>query len=166
MSPRAGAGPSRVSPIGVDYEIRDAGTADSAALARLATQLGYPTTAEQAARRAAEILSRSDHRVLVAEAAGEVVGWIHVAESETLESDRSAEIAGLVVDEAFRGLGIGARLIAQAEAWTADQGHGLMRVRSNVKRNRARRFYERAGYTITKRQRNFEKPLEGSTAPG
>ena len=49
----------------------------------------------------------------------------------------------------------------EAETWAAAQGYGLMRVRSNVKRNRARRFYERAGFTVTKRQRNFEKRLEG-----
>ena len=138
--------------------------ADAAELARLATQLGYPTTAEEATRRAAEVLGRPGHLVLVAEVGGDIVGWIHAAPNVTLESDPAAEIAGLVVDEAFRGLGIGARLIDEAERWAADQGYGLMRVRSNVKRNRARRFYERAGYAVTKRQRNFEKRL-GRASP-
>jgi GNAT superfamily N-acetyltransferase len=145
--------------------IREASVLDAAALARLATQLGYPTTDAEARRRAAAILDLPEHRVLVAEAVGEVVGWIHVATSVTLESDPSGEIAGLVVDEAFRGSGIGARLIAEAEAWAASQGYGRMRVRSNVKRNRARRFYERVGYAVTKRQRNFEKRLEGARQP-
>jgi ribosomal protein S18 acetylase RimI-like enzyme len=138
--------------------------ADAEGLARLATQLGYPTTAEQAARRAAEVLGRPWHRVLVAVVGGDVVGWIHVAPSVTLESDPAAEIAGLVVDEAFRGLGIGARLIDEAERWAGDQGFARMRVRSNVKRNRAKRFYERAGYEVTKRQRNFEKRLGTDSA--
>ena len=80
----------------------------------------------------------------------------------TLESGPSAEIAGLVVDEETRGAGVGARLVAEAEAWAAGAGFARMRVRSNVKRNRARRFYERAGFVVTKRQRNFEKALEGS----
>ena len=146
--------------------IREAAVSDAASLARLATQLGYPTTEAEAGRRAAAILGLPEHRVLVAESDGEVVGWIHVAPSFTLESDPSAEIAGLVVDEAFRGMGIGARLIAEAEAWAASRGYGLMRVRSNVKRNRARRFYERAGFAVTKRQRNFEKRLEGTLAAG
>lgn len=145
--------------------IREARVADAEALARLATQLGYPTTAEEAGRRVADVLRRPGHRVLVAEAGGKVVGWIHVAPSVTLESDPSAEVAGLVVDEGFRGLGIGARLIEGAEQWAADQGYGLMRVRSNVKRNRAKRFYERAGYEVTKRQRNFEKRLVGPPRP-
>jgi GNAT superfamily N-acetyltransferase len=146
--------------------MREARVADAEGLARLATQLGYPTTAEEATRRAAEVLGRPGHRVLVAEVGGDVVGWIHVAPNVTLESDPAGEIAGLVVDEAFRGLGIGARLIDEAERWAADQGYGRMRVRSNVKRNRAKRFYERAGYAVTKRQRNFEKRLEGSVSQG
>ena len=146
--------------------IREADVSDAASLARLATQLGYPTTAAEAELRAAAVLGRPQHRVLVAEVGGDVVGWVHVAPSVTLESDPSAEIAGLVVDEELRGQGIGARLIAEAEAWAAVQGYGLMRVRSNVKRNRARRFYERAGFTVTKRQRNFEKRLEGARRAG
>lgn len=141
--------------------IRDARVSDAASLARLATQLGYPTTEEEAGSRAAAVLGRPDHRVLVAEERGEVLGWIHVAPSVTLESDPSAEIAGLVIDEGCRGRGIGARLLAEAQAWAAGEGYGLIRVRSNVKRDRARRFYERAGFTVTKRQRNFEKRLEG-----
>ena len=146
--------------------IRDAVPSDAESLARLATQLGYPTTEEHARRRAAAILDRPEHCVLVAESGGRVTGWIHVAPSVTLESDPSAEIAGLVVDEEFRGLGIGARLMAEAEAWAASQGYGLMRVRSNVKRNRARQFYERAGFAVTKSQRNFEKRLEGTLRAG
>lgn len=149
-----------------DFSIREARPTDALDLARLAVQLGYPTTADQAARRATRILTRSGNRILVAEAGGVVVGWIHVAESVTLESDPAAEIAGLVVDEAFRGAGVGARLVAEVEAWAAGQGYGRIRVRSNVKRNRARRFYERAGFTVTKRQRNFEKPLEGTHPAG
>lgn len=148
------------------FVIRDARVSDAASLARLATQLGYPTTEAEAGRRAAAVLGRPDHRVLVAEDGGEMVGWIHVAPSVTLESDPSAEIAGLVVDGRSRGRGVGARLVAEAEAWAVTQGYGLMRVRSNVKRNRARRFYERAGFTVTKRQRNFEKRLEGTRRDG
>jgi hypothetical protein len=34
-----------------------------------------------------------------------------------------------------------------------------LRVRSNVKRIRARRFYEQQGFEVTKSQNNFIKPL-------
>jgi ribosomal protein S18 acetylase RimI-like enzyme len=123
--------------------VREARLDDAGPLASLATQLGYPTTPDQAERRA-------------------IVGWIHVMGSVSLDSDPSAEIAGLVVDEVFRGSGIGARLVAEAEAWAEAGGYDLLRVRSNVKRVRARRFYERQGFELTKSQNNFVKSLEGT----
>ncbi|HEY7472512.1 MAG TPA: GNAT family N-acetyltransferase [Gemmatimonadota bacterium] len=139
--------------------VREARLDDAAALARLATELGYPTTVEEASRRAADVLARPGHAVFVAEVEGEVAGWIHVVESVTLESDRSAEIGGLVVGDAHRGVGIGARLVAEAERWAGSRGYRLLRVRSNVTRVRARRFYEREGFAVTKSQNHFVKPL-------
>ncbi len=44
---------------------------------------------------------------------------------------------GLVVDEAIRGAGIGAQLLAAAEVWARERGCTEMRVHSNVVRNRA-----------------------------
>jgi GNAT superfamily N-acetyltransferase len=111
--------------------------------------------------RAAEVLRRPGNAVFVAEVDGEVVGWIHVVEILTLESDRSAEIAGLIVDEAHRGVGIGARLVAEAKRWTRSEGCEILQVRSNVIRVRARRFYEREGFTLKKSQNHFVKPLAG-----
>lgn len=35
-----------------------------------------------------------------------------------------------------------------------------------MKRKRARRFYERAGFMVMELQKNFEKPLEGSRSEG
>jgi GNAT superfamily N-acetyltransferase len=139
--------------------IRTARLDDAAALGRLATQLGYPTTSDQASRRAADVVSRPGNAVFVAEVDGEVVGWVHVVEIVTLESDRSAEIAGLIVDEAHRGVGIGARLVAEVERWARLEGCGILHLRSNVIRDRARRFYEREGFTVTKSQNHFVKPL-------
>lgn len=138
---------------------REARPDDAPCLARLATQLGYPTTAEEAARRAARVLGRPGHAVFVADVGGEVAGWLHVADSVSLESDPSAEIAGLIVAEAHRGSGIGAGLVAEAERWSRSRGAALLRVRSNVTRVRARRFYEREGFAVTKSQNNFVKSL-------
>ena len=61
--------------------------------------------------------------------------------------------------EASRGRKIGATLVAAAEAWARERGHGRMRVRSNVLRQPAHRFYERLGYAVTKRQAVFDKSL-------
>lgn len=76
-----------------------------------------------------------------------------------LEDGAFAELAGLVVDESVRGSGVGAALLAAAEDWARAQGFASMRVRSNVIRERAHRFYEREGYARIKAQAVFRKPL-------
>jgi hypothetical protein len=48
-------------------------------------------------------------------------------------------------------------LLAAAEAWAREQGFASMRVRSNVLRERAHRFYLREGYLEKKRQAVFLK---------
>ncbi len=140
--------------------IRLASTSDITAIVELSDQLGYPTNAEQVARRMAEILNRSDHAVWIAElGSGAVVGWVHVIRTTWLEIDPFAEIGGLVVDAAHRSQGIGKALLDKAEAWALENGLSSLRVRSNVIRSRAHQFYEVAGYTIIKSQYVFEKEL-------
>jgi len=46
-----------------------------------------------------------------------------------------------------------------AEQWARVHGFALMRVRSNVVRERAHRFYEREGYARVKTQAVFRKAL-------
>lgn len=140
--------------------IRDARLDDAPELAALTTELGYPSTADDLARRLPHHLGRDDERVFVAaDADGRAAGWIHVALRRSLENDPYAEIAGLVVSERLRGGGIGARLVAEAERWAGERGMTLMRVRSNVVRERTHRFYVREGYTVKKTSHLFVKQL-------
>ena len=81
--------------------------------------------------------------------------------SRIFESPVTAEIAGLVVDEERRGAGIGASLVASAADWARARGCRALRVRTNVIRERALRFYEREGFGRLKQQHVLEKPLEG-----
>jgi GNAT superfamily N-acetyltransferase len=55
----------------------------------------------------------------------------------------------MVVDEALRGGGIGARLVRAAEEALAAQGCHMVEVTSHVRRTEAHRFYERLGYEKT-----------------
>jgi len=77
-----------------------------------------------------------------------------------LLADLGAEIGGLVVEEGWRGSGIGRRLMQQAEQWAQEQGCWAMHVRSNILRERAHRFYERLGYQSIKTQRVFRRTWE------
>jgi len=137
--------------------IRPATPGDAPAVADLATQLGYPTTPEQAEARLRDLATRPENAVLAAEADGAVVGWIHVAGSHGIEADPFAVILALVVDAAHRGGGIGAELVAAADEWAVRHGFRTLRVRSNVVRERTHAFYERLGFARTKSQVVFAR---------
>ena len=140
--------------------IRDARPEDAPRLAVLSGQLGYPVTEGEIRSRLSTLTGRGDHAFLVVEVQGVVVGWIGVRSELSLEGGGYAEIVGLVVDEHHRSKGLGEDLVSAAETWAAKRGAKRLRVRSNVMRERAHRFYERLGYTITKRQAVFDKDVE------
>jgi len=140
--------------------IRPMTGADAPFVADLTTQLGYPSTAEEAAERLASLAERpTEHAALVAEEDGNAVGWVHVALVPALAMDLTADIGGLVVDDAHRSGGIGAELLAAAEAWAREHGAARMVVRSRIARERAHQFYERKGYALIKTSHVFEKSL-------
>jgi len=141
--------------------IRAARTYDAEAIAELGAQLGYPATRQQIASRLAGIEAEPASRVFVAENGdGRVVGWLHVAARAQLTEESCAEVLGLVVDESARGGGIGAALLHAAEEWARSAGCAHVRVRSRVERERAHRFYQRAGFARVKTQAVLAKPLE------
>jgi GNAT superfamily N-acetyltransferase len=139
--------------------IRPATPADSSKIADLTTQLGYPTSPEEAGERLRDLSARPEEAVLVAEDDGEAVGWIHVSALHSLEMEPCALIQGLVVDEFHRGGGTGAALVQAAIDWTAGHGFRTLRVRSNTVRERTHAFYERLGFARTKSQVVFARPV-------
>ncbi|HEY2396046.1 MAG TPA: GNAT family N-acetyltransferase [Rudaea sp.] len=142
------------------FSIRPARAEDAAALAQLSTQLGYPVDAPTIGARHAQARARDIGEVFVAsDAEGNVVGWTHVVPRLHIEEVPFAELAGLVVADTARSVGVGALLLHVAEAWAKQHGFTRLRVRSNVVRERAHRFYLREGYAERKRQVVFEKDL-------
>ena len=150
--------------------IRTARLEDAPDIAILATQLGYPTSTEQAEARLCDVLNRSDGAVLVAEGEdGRAIGWTQVAGAWRVANDPFAEIVAMVVDERHRSQGIGAALVEAVVDWAGRHGFGTVRVRSNVVRERTHAFYERLGFRRTKTQVVFvragKEDFDGST-PG
>jgi GNAT superfamily N-acetyltransferase len=142
------------------YSIRPSHEQDCLEIARLAAQLGYPASADVTRTRLQRLLASSNDAVFVAEAPdGGLVGWIHGVLSQFLESEFRVEIAGLVVDERFHRKGIGRDLVEQVETWALEHGIAQASARCQTKRADAHRFYESMGYTETKRQVVFRKPL-------
>ncbi len=104
-------------------EVRAARAEDGDALARLADELGYPSSAAQIRARLELLRSRPDHWIGVAiDRAGAVLGWIHVGRAITLETGELAEILGLVVSSACRRAGVGRELVSAAERWCRQAG--------------------------------------------
>lgn len=131
-----------------------------AAISFLCGELGYHVSAGEVKQRAGMSEGRRDIELLVAETGGVVVGWVEVfVHGGILGGTDGAEISGLVVEEGLRGRGIGAALVRAAEEWARARGHARIRVRSNVKRERAHEFYLREGYREVKRQAVFERDL-------
>lgn len=147
--------------------IRPLAESDLPEVARLSGQLGYPASLTDLTQRLAELVSspahglfvaESDDRLFVAESKGEgVAGWIHVRGSQGLTHAPEAEIVALVVDEPRRGHGVGAALVAQAEEWARAQSLPRIRVRCQIRREDAHRFYAREGYELEKTQHVFGK---------
>lgn len=139
--------------------IRAARESDTTAIARLAGELGYPSSADEALTRLQSVANRKEDGAFVAEHDGSVAGWMHVFVANRLESDPFVEIAGLVVADGSRGLGIGKALVETAERWARERGYRSVRVRSNVIRTEAHRFYENLGYRRVKAQAVFTKSI-------
>ena len=128
--------------------IREARPKDAAAIAGLIAELGYEA-AEADVRRRLKRMRKDGEPPLVAELEG-VVGCLTWHVTPVLHRPRAVgRITLLAVAEASRGHGIGARLLAAAEARLRDLGCGLVEVTSNMKRMRAHGFYGREGYERT-----------------
>jgi GNAT superfamily N-acetyltransferase len=132
--------------------IRDARPEDSAAIADLLGQLGYPAAAEAVEPRLSGLRAAGD-RLVVAELDGEVVGLADLHVSPSLEHDRpAAKLAALVVDERHRGAGVGRALVAAMEAEARARGCAVLFLTTAERRADAHAFYERVGLEYTGRR--------------
>jgi len=132
-----------------ELRIRPAQAEDAEALAGLIHQLGYAVSPLQAVERLTAI-GQQGHLVLVAELAGDVVGCVSTSTMHVLHRPAPVgRISMMVVDEALRGQGIGARLVNAVEQALAESGCYMVEVSSNLRRTAAHAFYERLGYERT-----------------
>ena len=136
--------------------IRRAAPEDATAINGLSHQLGYPLSQEQILQNIKAVLANNDHDAFVAEYQNKIIGWIGVAHIIIIEMAPHCEINGLVIDEQYRGKGVGKLLIEKAKQWGKEKGNDTLRVRCNVKRKETHLFYQHLGFKETKEQKNFE----------
>ncbi|MBZ5562047.1 MAG: GNAT family N-acetyltransferase [Acidobacteriia bacterium] len=142
-----------------EFTVRPAMAEDAEEIARLATELGYPSSAQEVEARLKSLVKDPEHAAFVAAKAGRVIGWVHVFVKHLLESDEEAEIGGLVVDARHQGSGAGHLLMQHAEQWARAKGLRSVYLRSNVIRKDAHAFYQKSGYQVVKTQFALRKIL-------
>ncbi len=126
--------------------VRAAASPDAERLATLLTDEGYPAGASDLAARI-ERFAGSESRVLVAEAGGEVVGFVAFHLLPRFETDeRFARIVALVVDPGVRERGVGRLLMTEVEAVAREEGAGFLEITAGHHRPDARKLFESLGY--------------------
>jgi GNAT superfamily N-acetyltransferase len=114
---------------------------------------GHPVAATPEDRAAVahafrRIEASPDNAVFVAELEGRVVGTFQITILPGLVAAgrTRAKLESVHVHADMRGKGVGAVMLAFAEAEALSRGAGIVELSSNAKRLDAHRFYERAGY--------------------
>jgi ribosomal protein S18 acetylase RimI-like enzyme len=138
--------------------VRDATIADSDGIARLVTDLGYPTSSSQMYVRLEPILRDEDFRTLVACDGDRIVGFIGTRLGPLYESDDPyGQIMALAVARDRQRGGVGGVLLQAAESILIQRGARVLVVTSGNHRTEAHAFYEKNGYTFTGRR--YKKSL-------
>jgi ribosomal protein S18 acetylase RimI-like enzyme len=143
--------------------IRFATLADADSLARLMSDLGYPTSLRQMERRLASILRDASYQTFVACDGETIAGAIGTRLGPTYELDHPyGQIMVLVVGPEQRRHGVGQMLVDAAESYFVEHGAGVSIVTSAHRRADAHAFYERRGYAFDgRRYKKQLVPVEG-----
>jgi len=131
----------------MDVQLRPVRRQDVPALAGLLGQLGYPTTDAAVHERLDYWLDDPSGRLIGADDDGELIGVAALGVLPMLEvTGRIGRVLALVVDERYRGRGVGQSLVTAAEEQARAAGCLKMEVTSSRYRTRTHKFYQQLGY--------------------
>jgi GNAT superfamily N-acetyltransferase len=126
------------------YEVTAVSAKLTEALERLLPQLSQsaqmPTT-----EQIETLLNNPNTYLFVAENEGEIIGMLSLVVVD-IPTGRKAWIEDVVVDEALRGLGVGALLVERAKVEAANLGAKKIYLTSNPSRKAAHALYEKCGF--------------------
>jgi GNAT superfamily N-acetyltransferase len=132
----------------MDVQLRPIRRQDGPGLVGLLDQLGYPTTEVAVQERldywlddpASWLIGADDDK-------GELIGVAALGVLPMLEvTGKSGRLVALVVNERYRGRGVGQSLVAAAEEQARAAGCVKMEVTSSRYRTRTHEFYQQLGY--------------------
>jgi GNAT superfamily N-acetyltransferase len=126
--------------------LRAAVPADAARIAQLLSDEGYPTGPSDVVDRLARF-GGEDGGVVVADADGEVIGFVAVHRIPRFEhDDHVLRILALVVDAGVRERGIGRLLAEEAERLARSGGSAFVETTAGHHRADARHLFESLGF--------------------
>ena len=143
----------------MNFILRSVIKEDAQGIKKLAEELGYPSSQEKVSEILETVIQHDDHRMIVAEKGDELVGYIHMINSLSVGSDRFVEIAALSVLDDHRKKGIGKALIEESKNMAEEKGIEYIRIRSNIIRQEAHKFFEQRGFRNFKTQKVFIKEI-------
>src|SRR6516165_9372585 len=128
--------------------IREMEAADIAVCRMLLSQLGYDLSLQEVKRRYEAIKQKQDHEVFVGEQDGQVVALMHLYERPAFDKPPEVIVQALVIDQNWRGTGVGKAMMNIAERWALDRGFSSVVLTSSLSRSDAHSFYNRIGYKV------------------
>jgi GNAT superfamily N-acetyltransferase len=121
-----------------------------------------PSQSAEATEALAHALSRPDAWCLLAESQGGPVGHVALSRTTIVQPEPApvgtANLWQLFVRPAWQGRGVGQRLVRSALSEAHRRGFARLRLWTPRGAARARRFYERGGWTLTGTERE-ESPI-------
>lgn len=138
--------------------LRPAEAQDAAGVATLLDVLGYPCSREEAASRLLAVADEPGQQVLVADRHGCLVGLLALDIRYYLPlGGPTCRITALAVAPGQQRLGIGRKLLREAEQRARQAGAARIELTTGSQRAEAHAFYRACGYTESALR--FLKPL-------
>lgn len=139
--------------------IRNINESDYEIISELIKQLGYSSNVASVSGRLSKINGSKDYKTLGAEIGDKIVGFIGLCKMYAYEYDGEyVKVAALIVQEEYRGKGVGTKLIEAGEKWATEEGAIGINLNSGINRKETHEFYKSRGY-VTKGY-SFSKKLE------
>ncbi|MDF7638103.1 GNAT family N-acetyltransferase [Lactobacillus sp. ESL0791] len=142
--------------------IRTATIADCPAIQKInQEELSYDYPVDKTEGSLKQILNASTHYLLVYvnDQTSQVEGYVHAELFLETYFSPMFDILALAVAKDAQQKGIGSQLMTQIEEKAKSLGVDSVRLNSGEERTGAHRFYEKIGYTCTKKQKRFFKKL-------
>jgi ribosomal protein S18 acetylase RimI-like enzyme len=148
-------------PVENNMKVRKALLTDAESVSKLLNQLGYEASPKLIRDKLEALKLSACDTVLLAQDGENIVGVISLHVLELFhQPGRLGRITSLVVDDDFRGQGVGAMLVCAADAFFAEQLCVRAEVTSSDHRIQAHAFYQQQGYVVD--ERRFVKRYRGS----